>query len=171
MFDAGIDNLQQIAKVSKSNGTEGELIFSFLNFAPEDLSIEVPIFIIFDGLSVPFFIDKIQVKGKRAYVKLIGINNLSSAEELVGKDVYMNNEDIDEEADEDNLNDLIGFMIEDQQHRAIGEITSFEDIPNNLCVYVKIGDEEHLLPLNEDLILNIDIENKKITMNIPIGLI
>ena len=50
-------NLRQIAQVLKSNGTDGEVAISFRDIAPEDISTEEPVFIYFDGLPVPFFIE------------------------------------------------------------------------------------------------------------------
>ena len=45
-----LDDLQQVAQVLKSNGTDGELVMSFRDIAPEDINIEEPVFIVFDGL-------------------------------------------------------------------------------------------------------------------------
>ena len=50
---AGFDNLQQVAQVLKSNGTDGELVMGFREIAPEDINPKEPVFIIFDGLPVP----------------------------------------------------------------------------------------------------------------------
>jgi hypothetical protein len=54
---AGYDNLQQIAQVLKSNGTDGELVLGFREIAPEDINLNEPVFIVFDGLPVPFYIE------------------------------------------------------------------------------------------------------------------
>ena len=43
----------QIAQVLKSNGTDGELVLGFREIAPEDINLQEPVFIIFDGLPVP----------------------------------------------------------------------------------------------------------------------
>ena len=47
-------DLQKIAQVLKSNGTDGELVLGFRDIAPEDINVEEPVFIYFDGLPVPF---------------------------------------------------------------------------------------------------------------------
>ena len=49
----------QIAQVLKSNGTDGELVMSFREIAPEDINLKEPVFIVFDGLPVPFFIESL----------------------------------------------------------------------------------------------------------------
>ena len=60
---AGYDNLQQVAQVLKSNGTDGELVMSFREIAPEDINLQEPVFIIFDGLPVPFYIESFTRRG------------------------------------------------------------------------------------------------------------
>ena len=46
-----------VAQVLKSNGTDGELLLGFNGFGPEDIDLMEPVFIEFDGLPVPFFIE------------------------------------------------------------------------------------------------------------------
>ena len=60
----------RIARVLKSYGTEGEILMGFRDIDPEDLNLEEPVFIIFDGLPVPFFIESFQTRGtSRALVR------------------------------------------------------------------------------------------------------
>jgi len=47
----------RIAQVLKSNGTEGEVLLSLLDIAPEDIDLQEPVFIEFDGLPVPFYFE------------------------------------------------------------------------------------------------------------------
>ena len=48
MSEASSDSLLQIAKVLKSNGTEGGLLLGFRDISPEDIDIEEPVYIYFD---------------------------------------------------------------------------------------------------------------------------
>ena len=45
----------RIARVLKSYGNEGEILVGFRELGPEDLNLKEPVFIMFDGLPVPFF--------------------------------------------------------------------------------------------------------------------
>lgn len=83
--------LLRVARVLKSNGTEGEILIGFREISPEDLNQKEPVFITFDGLPVPFFIESFSRKGtNRALAHLTGVKNLEDAEELVGKDIFAN---------------------------------------------------------------------------------
>ena len=87
---AGYDNLQQIAQVLKSNGTDGELVLGFREIAPEDINLNEPVFIVFDGLPVPFYIESFTKRGNsKALVRLTDICSMEDVEEIAGKAVYI----------------------------------------------------------------------------------
>ena len=110
---AGLDNLQQIAQVLKSNGTDGELVMGFREIAPEDISLNEPVFIVFDGLPVPFFIESFSKRGNsKALVRLTDIRSMEDAEELAGKAVYVEEESLPEMTlEEDGYAALIGWLL------------------------------------------------------------
>jgi len=160
-------NLQQIAKVLKSNGTDGELVLSFPFIDPEEINTQEPVFIYFDGLPVPFFIDSLVRRGNtKALVHLTDIETYEDTLEIVGAAVYMRECDLGETEDED-WSFLEGWILLDADGSKVGEITSFMDIPSNPCLEVN-GDV--LVPLHDDLIISIDEGSSSITMTIPEGL-
>ena len=176
-----IDNLLQIAQVLKSNGTDGELVMSVRNIAPEDINLKEPVFIIFDGLPVPFFIESFTKRGNtKALVRLTDISSMEDAEEVIGKAVYVDDSQVPEMSlEEDGYAALVGWMVltvegelsEESDLFEVGEITDFMDIPNNPCLEVETENGAVIIPLHEDLILSIDPENQVIIMQIPAGLL
>ena len=179
------DDLQQIAQVLKSNGTDGELVMSFRTIAPEDINLEEPVFIVFDGLPVPFYIESFTKRGNsKALVRLTGINSMEDVDEIAGKAVYILEEDAPKMSlEEDGFAALVGWTVltpasgedsandEDIKLYEIGEITDFIDIPNNPCIEVETENGAVMLPLHEDFILSLDPEYQEIVMSIPDGLI
>ena len=169
---AGFDNLQQIAQVLKSNGTDGELVMGFREIAPEDINLNEPVFIVFDGLPVPFFIESFVKRGNsKALVRLTDICSMEDVEEIAGKAVYVEEESLPElSLEEDGFEALIGWMLYTPEDE-VGEITDFIDIPNNPCIEVETKNGAVMIPLHEDLILSVDPENLEIVMQIPAGLL
>lgn len=157
-----------IAKVLKSHGADGELILGFRRHAPEDLNIEEPVFLYFDGLPVPFFIDSCTFKGDRAYVRLSGMDSLEAAEENCGKEVYVAYISAEEEAS--GLSALLGRTVLDASGAVLGRITAFEDIPGNPCLEIAAADGPLLVPFHEDFVLSSDEERKILVMDLPAGL-
>ena len=175
---AGFDNLQQIAQVLKSNGTDGELVLGFREIAPEDINLKEPVFIVFDGLPVPFFIESFTKRGNtKALVRLTDICSMEDVEEIAGKAVYVEEDALPEMSlEEDGYAALVGWMVltpaEDEEALIeVGEITDFLDIPNNPCIEVETENGAVMIPLHEDFILAVDEENLEIIMQIPAGLL
>lgn len=157
--------MQRIAQVLKSNGTDGELLISFFDIGPEDIDLQEPVFIYFDGLPVPFYFDSFKQRGNnRALVRLTGVRSLKDADELAGQAVYADY--FEEEAEED----LTGWTVQNPEGETIGTITDYEDIPGNTCLWVKRPDgTEVLLPFHEDLVQG--IQDGILTLTIPDGLL
>ena len=180
---AGLDNLQQVAQVLKSNGTDGELVMGFREIAPEDINLQEPVFIVFDGLPVPFYIESFTKRGNtKALVHLTGICSMEDVEEIAGKAVYIEDDQLPEMSiEEDGFAALVGWTLltpaddlEEEDEPAlieVGEITDFLDIPKNPCIEVETENGAVMIPLHEDLILSVDPEYQEIIMQIPAGLI
>ena len=157
----------RIAQVLTSNGTEGELLISFFDIGPEDIDLQEPVYIEFDGLPVPFYFESFTPRGtSRALVRLTGVRSLKDADELAGRAILA---DYFEEEDEESLT---GWTVVDESRGIIGVVSDYEDIPGNTCIWVKRpGGDEVLLPLHEDLIQWMDQASRQISMNIPDGLL
>ena len=160
-------NLQKIAKVLKSNGTDGELLISFFAMDPEDLEITEPVFILFDGLPVPFFVQSLRRRGQnKALVHLNGIFDLKDCEEVCGKDIYLPAY-ADAAYGEGDFSFLVGWELRDAG-KSLGRIADFVDIPGNPCLELEDG---RLVPLHEDFITAVDEDSAVVEMELPSGLL
>ena len=160
-------NLQKIAKVLKSNGTDGELLVSFFAMDPEDLEITEPVFILFDGLPVPFFVQSLRRRGQnKAIVHLNGIYDLKDCEEVCGKDIYLP-ADAEAAYGEGDFSFLVGWELRDAG-KSLGRIADFVDIPGNPCLELEDG---RLVPLHEDFITAVDEDSAVVEMELPSGLL
>ena len=152
----------QIAKILKSNGTDGGLLIGVRDIEVGQIDLQEPVFIEFDGLPVPFFIQDIQQRGtSKAIIHLNDITSLSDAEEVVGRGLF-----IEGEWEEEEELDFTGWTLLNRGER-VGTITGMEPIPGNLCVYVG----ENLVPLHEDLILSADPATRTLDLDLPEGLL
>lgn len=159
--------MQRIGQVLKSNGRDGELLVSFSGIAPEDIDLEEPVFIEFDGLPVPFYFEAFTQRGNsRALVRLTGVHNLTDADELAGAVLYA-----EDDLYEDEEEDLTGWTVLDADGTKVGTVSAHEDIPGNPCIWVETGHGERLLPLREELVLDVDETEKALRMEIPEGLL
>ncbi len=157
----------RVAQVLKSNGTDGELLLSFFDVAPEDIDLQEPVFIEFDGLPVPFYFESFTPRGNnRALVRLTGVRSLKDADELAGQSVYA---DYFEEEEEE---DLVGWTLCNADGQTVGTVVDYEDIPGNPCLWVERPDgEEVLIPFHEELVISLDESSQTLTLSIPEGIL
>ena len=152
----------QIAKILKSNGTDGGLLIGVRDIEVGQIDLQEPVFIEFDGLPVPFFIQDIQQRGtSKAVIHLNDIVNLEDAEEVVGRPIF-----IEGEWEEEEEMDFTGWTLLNRGQR-VGTVTGMEPIPGNLCLYVG----ETLVPLHPDLILSADPATRILDLDLPEGLL
>ena len=164
-----------IARILKSYGTDGGLLVSS-DVDLESLEKGEPVYIVYDGLEVPFFISACTPKGSRYILHLTDISTLEDADEVVGRDILA---DVAEEADGP---DFIGWTVYDAgavpdsagaagrsgkaRPRLLGTVTDDAPIPGNYCLYVG----ELMIPLHEDFIVSADPERRELVLNLPAGL-
>lgn len=151
-----------IAKILKSNGTDGDILVGMRNIDISEIDLKEPVFICFDGLPVPFFFESLTPKGTgKAIAHITGVDCLKDAEEIVGQDIWM-----DAEAEESDAEDFIGWSVYDR-NKPVGTITGIEDIPGNLCIYVGSS----LVPLHEDFVISADAQKKELRLELPEGIL
>ena len=168
-----LDTLFIVARVAKSYHTDGEVVIKITSPFFDSIKKKDPLFIFFSGLPVPFFITEIAKRGNSgAIVRLSTVRDFALSEELVGKDIYIDSLRLPKKAQRElaaeNLHKtIVGFKLFDENNNYVGEITDYIEYPNNSCIEV-CGT---LLPLHEELIVDIDIECGTIGMRIPAGLL
>lgn len=126
-------------------------------------------FIDLNGRLVPFFIDSFRLKKENiALVKFDDVDSEKDAQKLVGKEVYLPLELLDQNQ-QNELTGLIGFQVVDAVHGNIGTV---RDIFNNTAqeiFQIKNEEREFLIPITEEFIRK--IENNTIFLQTPEGLI
>ncbi|HKL09107.1 MAG TPA: ribosome maturation factor RimM [Bacteroidales bacterium] len=153
-------------------GTKGEVILKFKNDIPEKIKKLESIFIEVDGKLVPFFIYTLREKSADTVLaKLEGVDNEMKLKELIGADFYLSPQQI-KRIDYliEEFIDITGYEVKDQYNKHIGHVLEFVDIPENPLLKVKTSAAELLLPANDDLIIEVDDDERYILLNVVDGL-
>ena len=166
-------HLVEIGAIKRIHGVAGEVQLFWLPTAPIDETETLEsVFIVIDGIPVPFFITSI--RGKNAEISIVKfdeVDSMAAADELVGAKVLAHIAEPDE-PDELFLDDLIGFAVIDEMGSQIGEITAFEEYATNAVFIVNSSrGKELMLPASPELIIDINEETKTLTLQIPEGLL
>lgn len=103
-----------------------------------------------------------------------GIPDRNAAEELRGTQLYINRDQLPEADDgEYYIEDLIGLKVVDGQGTEIGEIIAVDNFGASDLLDIKPakGGSSFYLPYTDETVLEIDIEDGKVTIEIPEGLL
>lgn len=104
-------------------------------------------------------------------LSLKDVNDRSDSEQLIAKELYVDKENLpDLEEDSFYFHDLIGLDVFDKGDFFIGKIESILQTGSNDVYIVSDNGNEILVPAIESVILKIDLNKKKMTVDLPEGL-
>ncbi len=163
------EDVYKIGRIGKAHGIKGEVSLQFDDDIFDRVDADYLVLDV-DGILVPFYMEEYRFRNDSVcLVKFCDIDTQQRATELTGCDVYFPRA-LAEEADEmPSLASLVGFdIVEAKGNRRVGTIAAIDDQTANILFELEDGT---LIPANDDLITDIDWEGKRITMNIPKGLL
>jgi len=171
------DELIGIGHFNKPHGINGE-ISATVDIEPEVLNGLSCLVSDIDGIYVPFFINAL--RPKTADTLLLNIDGIESEQEamrLVNHDIFALKRDYRQQSDDADadgypLDYFIGFDLADDKLGKVGEIVDVNEQTENAIFIVERDDHSQLLvPANDDLIVEFDLDNKVMVMALPQGLL
>ncbi len=162
-----------IGKIVKTHGIHGELIIEAIDSEIFE-NIEGPVFIIIDGLPVPFFIKNASpTTSTRFRVSLKWIDSETKAKALINTPIFApsGSLSISESQFNQSPNLLIGFNVSDLHYGLLGPVTGILYQNNNPLLAIQHPKAEILVPLHPDLVLNLNYRKKTMEIDAPQGLL
>ena len=95
--------------------------------------------------------------------------NPEKAEKLTGRNAFIHKSNIVQSPGDYSPDKILGFLIIDIHSGEIGKITGIDEIPGNSLFRVEHGNREILIPMQEDLIHEINEKKKIILVDLPEG--
>lgn len=165
------EEVVRLGTLSKPHGVKGEMQFT----GDIDTVNELPKpFIIcdLDGILVPFFIESIRPKSNTSLlIKLDYVTSEKEAAELIHKEVYYPSALLEGVHVEEQVPEIIGFKVANEQGDHLGVIADIDDSTENILLLIKHDNNEWMMPLADELIVNLDETNKVLTIIVPEGLL
>ena len=168
-----VDDCYQLGYVIKPHGLSGEVQIFLDVDNPQEYDTLESVFVLQGQQLVPFFIESLAIRGDKGIVALEEVETVEDAKALKGAKLYLPLDNLPElENDEFYYHDLIGFALANAEGAPVGEIQVVLDAGAQELLQVKhTSGEEVLIPLADELIVHIDKEAKKLSMQIPEGLL
>lgn len=163
------EEVYKIGRLGKAHGVKGEVSFQFDDDIFDRVDADYLVLDI-DGILVPFFMEEYRFRSDTVcLVKFKGVDTQQRAQELTGCDVFFPRALAEEGEEIPSLASLVGFdIVNVSDGRTIGNIAAIDDSTVNILFELEDGT---LIPASDELITDIDAEQRTIRMNIPEGLL
>jgi len=162
----------RIGKIVATHGLQGAVIMTHIVGNSQWLKPGDVLFLELHKESyIPFFISQLKASNDEEYVlNLEDTNSNEAARKLVGKNVYVNEDILSKHATDSPLL-WIGFNVVDREKGSLGPIEDVLQAGPQWLAKITYNDKEVLLPLVDDMILDVNMKNKFVRMDLPDGIL
>lgn len=160
--------LIRIGTMRRPHGKSGELQCQMDNAYWDEADADFLVLLL-DGIFVPFRVEDWRGKGADSLIfRLKGVDTEVKALRLVNAEAYMLRRDLAEEAEEMmTWQDLTGYEVQNGERVVLGRVAAVDESTINTLLELEDG---RLLPVHEDLIIEIDEPQKRLILDLPEGL-
>lgn len=166
-----MNDLKVLGTISRSHGLKGAFKVNVYAKGVPELEEGEPVFIRLQGGPVPFFVEEFRMSSaEKVVLKVEGVDNLEAADKLAGNELLLEAsrfEDVTPDASEE----LLGFTVIDHEKGNIGTVSGFMDSPQHPILEVAFQDKVILIPWVDEMIKEVELEKKVISIEAPDGLI
>ncbi len=161
-----------LGKVVKLHGYEGKLSIYLDTDSPGEYADLEVVYLNIQGNPVPFFITEISILNNKATVRFMDINTVDKAEEIVNKEMYLPLSMLPERTgNKFYYHEVPGMIVVDENFGELGQIKSVLEYPNMAVLQVFYKDNEVLIPINDEIIIDVDREKNIMKVSSPEGLL
>lgn len=165
------DECFYLGKITKPFGVKGQVIMFLDVDAPEEYAEMDSVLVETKGSLVPYFIKSLNLNGNKAIVEF---DELSMEESLalVGKELYLPLELLPElTGNKFYFHEVEGYTVIDSEYGNIGELETIIEYPAQPLFQIMNNGTEILIPVIDQVIKEVDRENKTLYIEAPAGLI
>ncbi|AKQ44643.1 ribosome maturation factor RimM [Rufibacter radiotolerans] len=168
-----LDACFQLGYIMKTHGTKGQVVAFFDVDFPEEYDELESVFLLINGKLVPFFIDDLNPQDRgRSIIRFEDVKTVADAEKLKGTAIYLPLNQLPElEEDQFYFHEVIGYTVVDEQLGELGTVSTFFDLPNQDLLAMDYQGHEVLIPVQDEIVLRTNKEERKIYVNLPEGLL
>ena len=166
-------DLVAIARIAKPRGLKGEVVADLLTDFPERFEgLEIVVGVLANGGRRDLKIENSWFQNERIVLKFEGIDSLEAAEEIRNAEICVAEEDaVELKPDEFYDWQLAGCEVVTTDGDTIGIVRELMRTGGTENLVVDSVERELLIPFAETICVEVDIENKRIVVDPPEGLL
>lgn len=167
-----LDKCFYVGRIVKTHGIKGEVTLRIDN-NDFDLIEELNYFLLdINDKLIPFFVEKIGFHSNKAFVHFQDMTTLEAASQMVGIAAYLPLELLPKRSGKDFYShEITDYIVVDEEKGEIGKVSEVIEYPTQSLIQIIIDDKEILIPIHDDIIKDVNREQKKIFIKAPAGLI
>ncbi len=161
-----------LGTITRTHGLKGHLVVKLDTDEPEIYDKLESVFIDFNGIPVPFFIEECQsLNNDSLKIKFSDVS--VEIQNMIGKDLYLPLNTLPKlKGKQFYYHEVIDFNLKDENHQIIGKITEINDMSAQALFNIQLPDERSLfIPIINDWIMEVNRDEKFISMNLPEGIL
>lgn len=166
------DTCFYVGKIVKTHGLKGEVTLRIDNEQFDEIE-ELNYFLLdINDKLIPYFVENITFHSNKSFVLFQDLKTLEAANQLVGKSVYLPLDLLPEKDGNDFYShEVVDFLVIDEEKGELGKVQEIIEYPTQSLIQILINDKEVLIPIHDDIIQDVNREDKKIYIKAPNGLI
>ncbi|GAB3327159.1 ribosome maturation factor RimM [Marivirga atlantica] len=162
----------ELGVVLRPHGLHGEVYISLDTDFPEDYAELESVFVLQNGMLVPFFIEHIQVNNKQALVKFEDIDSKDDANTIKGLSLHLPLDQLPKLSDDQfYFHEIIGFKLIDENKGELGTVGQVYEAGHQDLIGMDYKGKEVLIPINDEIINKVDRNTNEIFITLPEGLL
>jgi len=167
-----VDECFQLGYIIKPHGLKGEVdIFIDSDFPDNYRKLESVFVSVRDSL-IPFFIESIQIRGQKAIVKFEDVDAVEKAKELKSHTLHLPLTLLPALSGKKfYFHEVLGYLVIDKTEGEIGLIKQIFNYPNQDFIVIMKDEKEILIPINDEIISQVDRADQIIRVELPAGLL
>ncbi len=158
-----------LGEILKPHGIKGELKILLYNEESKSLQKNQKVFLESPQKNIiEYKIERIFYSFRKNRIKFFDINTIDEADDLRGCIVNVDRDDLPKINDSEYyLIDLVGYSLIDNSNTNYGKVVEVLTLPANNVLNVSKDDKKYLIPLIDDVVLEID-QNQEVIIIDPI---
>ncbi len=166
------DTCFYVGKIVKTHGLKGEVTLRIDDERFDEIEDLNYFLLDMNDKLIPFFIENISFHSNKSFILFQDLKTIEAANQIVGKDVYLPLDLLPEKDGNDFYShEVVGFLVVDEEKGELGIVQEIIEYPTQSLIQILINGKEVLIPIHDDIIQDVDREEKKIYIEAPNGLI
>lgn len=162
-----------LGKIVSKHSYKGEVLVKLDTDEPEIYENMESVFVALGNHLVPFFIEKCRLhKSSLLRVQFEDVIDEEGANKLMGAELYLPLDLLPElSGNKFYYHEIVGFTLRDEVHGPIGMVTGVNDQSSQALIEADHQGKQLLIPISDQIILQVDRKNKLIIVRTPEGLV